>query len=191
MAKLSFNQVKRNAVKNLENEGIVPYDEQTPEQREQFIGRVSALCWANVLVNIVKDNFVFIEGIVKIRSQNPFIYDKLKQVSKSIETAVPELNSINNGLMAILTKNEESKDQVEIMAAYAYLLQKEILSVPLEKFEIAINAVKSISSETFQAESTEDYENKMIAFGNHCMNMKGRKTATKNDLKKFLSNYGN
>lgn len=185
MSKNNLNKAANAAIKN---EGILPYDQHTAEQRRQFLGRVKLLLHSSILSESLRENYKFAAGAVP---ENPnskelkILSNKLKRTQKNISAIIPYAKSIEQDLSDVLASSERGKEQIQNTSWKSYNLLQLILSVSDNKFPDAITAVQ----EVIMDKQKEPDENQMIDFGQYCADLikSGRKSITKNDYKKFLN----
>lgn len=178
----------KKTVEAIKQQGVVPYNEQSPEQREEFVGRVKCLNAVNINLGLIQDNWAYIAAAIPDKSVDRKLHQQYKQIVSSLEDTLTSSKMLNARLMNLLVVNQDAKDRVETFSWYNKEIISKLLRIPNERVELALKIIDGIASnEEIQAESPDEYSSKMVDFGNYCMNLSGRKKATKKDLEKFLS----
>lgn len=170
-------------------QGIVPFNQQSPEQREEFIGRVKILNAASINLGLIQDNWPYIASAIPDKKIDPRLHAQYKKLNETLKNYLADAKMFNSIVMNMLVVNDESKLKVETYAWYNKEIINHLLRIPSEKSDLALQMIHALAGDEIKAESNEDYESKMIAFGRHCMSLSksGRKFVTKKDLQTFLN----
>lgn len=170
-------------------QGVVPFNKHTPEQRAEFIGRVKVLNAVNINLGLIQDNWGYISSAIPDKKSNPKLHSQYKRMVGVLKDYMANAKMFNALIMNLLVVSQDAKERVEIFSWYNQSIIDNLLRIPVERQELALKMMESLATEKIKAESEEDYEKKMIEFGQYCLSLSqsGRKTVTKNDLKKFLN----
>lgn len=170
-------------------QGVVPFEQQTPDQREEFIGRIKVLNAANINLGLIQDNWGYISAAIPDKKINPKLHSQYKRMVGVLKDYMASAKMFNALIMNLLVVNDDAKERVETYSWYNQSIIDNLLRIPVERQELALKMMESLATEEIKAESDEDYEKKMVAFGQYSLSLSqsGRKTVTKNDLNKFLN----
>lgn len=174
----------------MSNQAPVPYEQHTPEQREEFVGRIKILNVVNINTHLLLDNWRFIESACPSKQGNQRAYNDFKNIVKDLKEAVHYNKRLSVRINNFLCAGDKGKENVESYSWYNKEIISKILLIPQDRIELAIKVLDGIAGEeNIQAESPEEYANKMIKFGQYCMELQksGRKKVTTKDLEKFLN----
>ena len=169
-------------------EGIVPYEKQTPEQRQQLIGRVASMILLEMIGEILRENFKYIAGSVPekpVDKELKILRSKLNQMKKDIPDMISKFKGFSALYKSLCTANSQSYDQFEVAGFYAADIINNVHKISLDKFELLNNITDAVAKGEINSMSDEDHDSEMIQFAQYCMNLKNRKLVTKKDLEKF------
>lgn len=170
-------------------QGVVPFNEQSPEQREEFVGRVKCLNVTNINFQLLLDNWAFVSAAIPDKKHSPKLYSQFKQIQESLKETLASTKMLNIRLMNLLASgNADSKETIESYSWYNKEIISLLLKLPQDRVDIAIEFINQLSSKnSIQAQSDDEYNQIMVDFGNYCLELasKGRKKITKNDFIKF------
>lgn len=162
------------------------YENQTPEQRESFLARIASLNAVKINRDILTDNWGHILS-AEPENKKSIEYKTFKDMLKYYRETMDATKMLDVRMSNLLATSDTGKDLVDQYAWYNAAILKLLFGLDAPKQELALDVIKAISAETFNAQSDEDYEKNMIEFGSYCLSLseKGRKNITKNDFKKF------
>lgn len=188
---MAYN-INKSAERIIENEGIVPYEKQTPEQRAQLLGRIKSLIHVGTIGEQLRSNFPYIVGSIPNNPSSKelkLLLSKLKAIKREIPTLISFSNNMNSIYQSLCTQNQESRDQFDGAGIYLSNIIANTQNLSLQQIEILSEFTKSLMKNEVNALSDEDHDQQMIDFANHALTLynQGRKKITKNDLKKFLN----
>lgn len=178
----------KKVIESTKSQGVVSYEQQSPEQREEFIGRVKCLNAVNINLGLVQDNWNFIAAAIPDKTVDRKLHQQYKQIVSSLQDTLIASKMLNARLMNLLVVNNDAKERVETFSWYNKEIISKLLKIPHDRIELALKVVDGLgSNDPIQAETPEEYAQNMVDFANYCMNLQGRKKATKRDLEKFLN----
>lgn len=169
-------------------QGVIPYEKQTPEQREEFVGRVKILNVVNINMHLLLDNWRHIQSACPDKKTSPNTYKDFKNIVSDLKESVHYNKRLAVRVNNFLCAGQKGKENVESYSWYNKEVISKLLRIPEDRIALAINLIDNLAhDQTIQAETPEEYDEKMIAFGQYCLNLhkSGRKKITKNDLEKF------
>lgn len=181
----NFNKV----ISKIKEQGVVPYEEQSPEQRKEFVARVKCLNAVAINLFIIQDNWAHIAAAIPDKKRNPKVHTQFKQLTKALQDMLVNAKMVNNRLLNIFAVNSEAAEKIETYSWYNKEIISKLLRIPNERVDLALKIIDGLASEeTIQAESPEEYSKKMISFANYMIKQKGGTgRASKKDLEKFLN----
>lgn len=184
--------LERAVQRTIINQGIVPYEQQTPEQKRELIGRVSSLLDIRVLRAKILDNWAYIEGSIPLNPKNhelKILRQRLNRIKKMFrEDMVPFAKESERVLNLCLTASGHGTDELDLAAHFASEFLNNVHTVSVDKLELLKEVSQAIVDETFTAMSEGQSDKEMLDFANYCISLSGRKKITANDLKKFRKN---
>ena len=186
------NTLEEAVKKTIIHEGIVPYEQQTPEQRRELVGRINSLLDIRILRSKILDNWAFIEGSIP---QNPqtkelkILRQRLNKIKKIFRAdMVPFAKEAERVFNLCLTASGHGTDQLDNAAHFASEFLKNVHKVSVDKLETISWITQDIVDGKFEGAITQGiHENEMMLFGQYCLDMfkKGRRNVTQKDLEKF------
>lgn len=182
------HNINKSAQVVIENEGIVPYNEQTPEQRKQLIGRIQSMVHIAAIGEQLRSNFPHVVGAIP---ENPtskelrIIKTKLKAIQKEIPSLISFANNVSSVYQTLCTNSEDAKEQFDIAGIYVHNIIHNTHNISIDNLAILSMFTESLIKGEVNALSDEDHDKQMLSFANYCIKLSGRKNITKNDLKKF------
>lgn len=185
------NTLEEAVKRTIINQGIVPYEQQTPEQRRELVGRINSLLDIRILRSKILDNWAFIEGSIP---QNPkttelkILRQRLNKTKKMFRTdMVPFAKEAERVFNLCLTASGHGTDELDNAAHFASEFLKNVHTVSVQKLELISNVTQAIVDGSFSAVSDQDHDQEMMWFGQYCIELasKGRKNVTQKDLEKF------
>lgn len=194
---MGFN-INTSAKQAILQQGIVPYEQQTPEQRREFKGRISSMILIELLGEMLRENYKYVSGSVPLNPTSKelkILRSKLNQMKKDMAEIVSKAKGFASLYKTLLIKKEESYDQFEAAGFYAADIIKNVHAIPMEKFELLNSITDAIAKGDINSISDEDHDAEMLKFANYCMKLtrgtdvfnvpKSKKAATKKDLENF------
>lgn len=162
------------------------YENQSTEQRQAFIKRISYLNAVKINRAILVDAYGHVLSAQPEDKRDP-MYRIFKDVLKYHKESIESTKMLDVRVSNLLKTSNNGQELVDMYAWYNAEILQTMFSLDLPKQELALDVVRAIGCETFNAQSDDDYENNMINFGNYCMQLaqSGRKKVTKNDFNKF------
>lgn len=174
----------------MSNQAVVPYEQHTPEQRQEFVGRVKVLNVVNINMHLILDNWRHIESACPDKKVNQRAYNDFKNIVKDLKDSVHYNKRLAVRINNFLCAGESGKENVESYSWYNKEIISKLLKIPEDRVDLALKVLDGISGkDPIQAESSEEYGEKMVKFGQYCMDLNkyGRKKVTSKDLEKFLN----
>ena len=142
-------------------------------------------------MHIFLDNWRYIEAACPDKKINLKAYNDYKNIVKDLKEAVHYNKRLAVRLNNFLCAGQNGKENVESYSWYNKEIISKLLRIPADRIDLALKVLDGIADEeNIQAESPEEYAEKMLKFGQYCMKLQkdGRKKVTKKDLETFLKN---
>lgn len=180
--------INTSAKRAIVQEGIVPYEQQTPEQRKQLIGRVSSMICIEAVGELLRENYKYIAGAVP---ENPkdkdlkIMRSKLNQFKKDLSEMTSKFKGFSSMYKNLCTGNEQAYEQFELAGFYVADIIRNVHKISIEKFELLNSITDAVAKGEINCLTDDDHDAEMVKFANYCLSLKGRKIITNNDLKKF------
>lgn len=170
-------------------QGVVPFNEQSAEQRTEFVGRVKCLNVTNINLQLLLDNWSYVAAAIPDKKTNPKLYSQFKQIQDSLKETLASTKMLNTRLLNLLASgSSDARDTIESYSWYNKEIISFLLKIPQDRISVAIEFLNQLSSsQGVKAETDEEYADNIVDFGNYCLELaaKGRKKITKNDFSKF------
>lgn len=185
------NTLEEAVKRTIINQGIVPYEQQTPEQRRELIGRINSLLDIRILRAKIIDNWPFIEASIP---QNPqtkelkILRQRLNKIKKMFRAdMVPFAKESERVFNLCLTASGQGTDELDNAAHFASEFLNNIHTISVEKLEIIKEMTQAVINGEVIAQTDQDHDQEMMWFGQYCLDMfkKGRRNVTLKDLEKF------
>lgn len=189
----SKNTLEQAVKKTIINQGIVPFDQQTPEQQRELIARINSLLDIRIMRSKIMDSWSFVEGSIPVdpkESHLKILKQRLTRMKKMFRNdIIPFIKEGERTLNLCLTASGNGTDEIDNASHFAAEFLKDLHMAPVDKLELIMNVTKEIMEGTFNAVSDEENTNEIMAFGQYCMDQarKGRVKVTPLDFQKFKS----
>lgn len=144
---MSQSKLNTAAYAAIENEGIVAYEQQTPEQRRQFLGRIKMLLFSRILSESLRENYKFVLGCVPDNPNSKelkILSAKMKQAQKSIAEIIPLAKTVEQNMTAILAASESASERIDEFSWNSYQLLDLLMCVQNESMPEAIKKITDI-----------------------------------------------
>lgn len=144
---MSQSKLNTAAYAAIENEGIVAYEQQTPEQRRQFLGRIKMLLFSRILSESLRENYKFVLGCVPDNPSSKelkILSAKMKQTQKSIAEIIPLAKTVEQNMTAILAASESASERIDEFSWNSYQLLDLLMCVQNESMPEAIKKITDI-----------------------------------------------
>lgn len=174
-----FDKFYENVKEHFRNEvGAVEYYDQTPEQRETFIGRIQYLNAVKINRNMMADVWGHIIS-AQPEDKKSTMYKIFKDVIHWHKEASHAINMLDVRISNLLKTSENGKELVDQYAWYNAEIIKMLFELDNDQQSLAIDILKSLPSGDFKATSEDQHLHDMISFAAFCRNTRGNIDAEK------------
>lgn len=163
-------------------QAAVEFDNQTPEQRTSFLKRISFLNAVKINRNILQDCFGHVLS-AEPNKKDPS-YKIFKDMLKWYKDSMESTKMLDVRVSNLLKASNTGQELVDQYAWYNAEILKLLFNLDSVKQELALDVIKAIGCETFNAQSDSEYEDNMIAFANYALQF-GKFEIRKEDFENF------
>lgn len=151
-----------NKVLEHKKKDIVPYDKQSPEQREEFMGAVKILNAIKIMRGVLTENWVYIALAKPDRRQDDKVmFDHITKATRILRELIKLSRTLDNQLSVLMVKDENARDLVDLYTHNGMDILDALIRVPYENAELAIETIQSLTKGHVKAVSDEDYVKKI------------------------------